>query len=162
MGKVVGGYTGQAFTETFRTEAEAIERERQAKACEATGAVRAGADREDGTMSTALDVPTTERPPLWDDLEAFRGWVAEHTDEVRLHERRGHWEPEWTGDIEAAMSGLVSALKVWMAPHDEPTIEGKDGRTYLRDLYELVPCPERTEGQCWRPSHTGLVVHRAD
>lgn len=33
-GNVIGGYNGQSFRETFATEDEAIERERQAIACE--------------------------------------------------------------------------------------------------------------------------------
>ena len=39
-GNVVGGYCGQEFRETFATETEAIERERQAKACESIAANR--------------------------------------------------------------------------------------------------------------------------
>ena len=36
-GNVIGPYVGQSFRETFSTEAEAIERKRQAEACEAIG-----------------------------------------------------------------------------------------------------------------------------
>lgn len=36
-GNMVGCYSGQQFEETFATEAEAVERERQALACEAIG-----------------------------------------------------------------------------------------------------------------------------
>jgi hypothetical protein len=36
-GNVVGPYRGQEFRETFRNEAEARERERQANACESIG-----------------------------------------------------------------------------------------------------------------------------
>jgi hypothetical protein len=39
-GNIVGQYNGQSFRETFATEAEAIERERQARACEPIGAAR--------------------------------------------------------------------------------------------------------------------------
>lgn len=39
-GNIVGCYLGQQFRETFATEEQAIERERQAKACEAIGAER--------------------------------------------------------------------------------------------------------------------------
>jgi len=39
-GNVVVGFRGQEFTESFSTEAEAIERERQANAGEAIGADR--------------------------------------------------------------------------------------------------------------------------
>jgi hypothetical protein len=39
-GNVVAGMSGQSFRETFATEAEAIERERQARAGEAIGADR--------------------------------------------------------------------------------------------------------------------------
>ena len=34
-GNLIGCYRGQEFEETFSTEAEAVERERQANACEA-------------------------------------------------------------------------------------------------------------------------------
>jgi hypothetical protein len=36
-GNMVGSYLGQSFRETFQTEAEAVERERQALACEDIG-----------------------------------------------------------------------------------------------------------------------------
>ena len=36
-GNIIGGYIGQTFRETFNTEAEAIEREKQALACEPIG-----------------------------------------------------------------------------------------------------------------------------
>jgi len=36
-GNMVGPYRGQEFEETFKTNKQAIERERQAKACEAIG-----------------------------------------------------------------------------------------------------------------------------
>lgn len=36
-GNVIGGYCGQSFEETFATEKEARERERQALACEPIG-----------------------------------------------------------------------------------------------------------------------------
>ena len=39
-GNVVGGFCGQEFREVFATEAEAVERERQAKELEAIGADR--------------------------------------------------------------------------------------------------------------------------
>ncbi len=39
-GNVIGSYCGQEFEEEFNSEEEAIERERQAKACEAIGAER--------------------------------------------------------------------------------------------------------------------------
>lgn len=36
-GNIIGGFCGQEFEETFETEKEAIERERQAINCEAIG-----------------------------------------------------------------------------------------------------------------------------
>ena len=39
-GNVIGGMSGQSRRQTFATEADAIERERQALACESLGAER--------------------------------------------------------------------------------------------------------------------------
>jgi hypothetical protein len=39
-GNIIHGFIGQSFRETFSTEDEAIEREKQAVACEAIGADR--------------------------------------------------------------------------------------------------------------------------
>ena len=39
-GNLIGPFVGQSFRETFSTEDEAIERQRQAKACESIGVDR--------------------------------------------------------------------------------------------------------------------------